>query len=46
VDVEIGRQAGDSVEIVSGIEAGQQVVTHGSFLLKSELLKDRMIEEE
>lgn len=46
VDVEIGRQAGDSVEIVSGIEAGQEVVTHGSFLLKSELLKDRMIEEE
>lgn len=45
-DVEVGRQAAGSVEIVSGIEAGQQVVTHGNFLLKSELLKDRMIEEE
>jgi multidrug efflux pump subunit AcrA (membrane-fusion protein) len=44
--VEVGRQTGESVEITSGIEAGQQVVAHGSFLLKSELLKDRMIEEE
>jgi cobalt-zinc-cadmium efflux system membrane fusion protein len=46
VDVQVGRQTGESVEITNGIEAGQQVVTHGSFLLKSELLKDRMIEEE
>ena len=35
-DVELGRSAGDYVEILSGVEAGQRVVTSAQFLLDSE----------
>ena len=36
VDVEIGTTSGDYVEILSGLEAGQRVVTSAQFLLDSE----------
>jgi membrane fusion protein, heavy metal efflux system len=36
--VEVGREFGDRVEIKSGVTAGDQVVTAGAFLLKSELI--------
>jgi cobalt-zinc-cadmium efflux system membrane fusion protein len=39
--VQMGLQEGDLVEI-SGVRAGEEVVTTGSFVLKSELLKDRI----
>ena len=34
-----------ALEVVHGLESGQQVVTTGSFLLYSELLKDRIAED-
>lgn len=41
-EVELGRELGDSVEVRSGIAAGERVVTRGSFYLKSTLLKEEM----
>lgn len=35
-EVEVGRAAGDYVEILSGLEPGQRVVTSAQFLLESE----------
>ncbi|MBB4660218.1 efflux RND transporter periplasmic adaptor subunit [Parvularcula dongshanensis] len=39
VGVETGRQVGDEVEIVSGLERGQAFVAEGAFTLKAELEK-------
>ena len=36
VDVAVGRESGDLVEIVKGLEAGQKVVVSGQFLVDSE----------
>jgi cobalt-zinc-cadmium efflux system membrane fusion protein len=38
-ELELGRQAGGRVEVKSGLNEHEQVVTEGSFTLKSELLK-------
>lgn len=38
--VELGETTDDQVEITKGIRAGERVVTTGSFLLKTETLKD------
>lgn len=46
VRVHVGEQAGDDVEILNGLVAGDVVVTDGSFLLKGELLKASLGEEE
>ena len=35
-EVKIGQQFGDRVEIVSGLKAGERIVTSGNFLLDSE----------
>jgi cobalt-zinc-cadmium efflux system membrane fusion protein len=40
--VRLGRQTGDLVEVLEGVKAGESVVSQGSFLLKSELLKRQM----
>ena len=36
VDVEVGRQSGDLVEIRKGLAVGQRVVVSGQFLIDSE----------
>ncbi len=38
VDVTTGLEQGEMVEIIHGLQSGMQVVTHGGFILKSELL--------
>lgn len=38
VDISIGQVSGDWAEVTEGLTRGQQVVTTGAFLLKSELL--------
>ncbi|MBL8238967.1 MAG: efflux RND transporter periplasmic adaptor subunit [Bryobacterales bacterium] len=43
--VETGARAGGSIAIVSGLSAGDRVVTNGAFLLKSEMLKSTLTEE-
>ncbi len=41
-EVRVGRSAGGFVEILDGLEAGEQVVVEGAFLLKSEISKKTM----
>ena len=43
--VRLGRHAESQTEVLEGLQSGEQVVTTGSFLLKSELLKGRMTAE-
>ena len=44
--VRIAGKAGDSVEVTSGVRAGDLVVTQGSFQLKSEMKKEEIETEE
>ena len=44
--VQIGARDGDFVEVASGVKAGESVVTHGSFQLKSIALRDLIGEQE
>ncbi len=44
--VHTGERAGDLVEILNGVARGDVVVAEGSFLLKGELLKSTLGEEE
>lgn len=44
-EVALGKDAGPSVEVRSGLTEGEQVVTEGAFYLKSSLLKEEMGEE-
>ncbi len=39
-EVVLGGRSGEAVEVVSGLEPGQKVVSAGSFILKSELEKE------
>jgi membrane fusion protein, heavy metal efflux system len=41
VDVELGLETNDRIEILSGLKAGDKVVDQGAFYLKSELLLER-----
>lgn len=41
-DVRKGRSAQGQVEILEGLQAGDTVVTDGAFLLKSDLLREKM----
>jgi membrane fusion protein, heavy metal efflux system len=43
--VELGREQGDKIEITSGLQSGQRVVTKGGFFIKTEFLKGTMAEE-
>lgn len=40
--VETGRREGEWVEVLSGLEPGEEVVTEGAFFLKSELARDEL----
>lgn len=44
--VHTGERAGDLVEVLNGVKIGDVVVAEGSFLLKGELLKSTLGEEE
>lgn len=41
VDVEVGLEANNRIEIISGLSAGDEIVDRGTFFLKSELLLER-----
>jgi cobalt-zinc-cadmium efflux system membrane fusion protein len=41
-EVKIGESSKDHIEIKSGVEEGDEVVTHGSYALKSEALREQM----
>jgi len=43
--VKVGLEQHGRVQIVEGIKEGERVVTEGSFILKSELLKGELGEE-
>lgn len=45
VVVTLGRTAGDRVEVLKGLAAGDAVAMSGGFVLKSELFKDQMVGE-
>jgi cobalt-zinc-cadmium efflux system membrane fusion protein len=45
-DVALGQEAGGWIEVRTGLKLGEEVATAGSFLLKSELLKGSLAEEE
>jgi cobalt-zinc-cadmium efflux system membrane fusion protein len=45
-ELSIGRAFGAYVEVKSGMQAGEEVVTTGGFTLKSQLLRDTLTEEE
>jgi membrane fusion protein, heavy metal efflux system len=44
--VHLGDRAGEDVEIANGLAAGDEVVAEGSFLLKSQLLRSTLGEDE
>lgn len=44
--VHTAERAGDFVEILTGLEVGDEVVANGSFLLKGQLLRSELAEEE
>jgi cobalt-zinc-cadmium efflux system membrane fusion protein len=41
-ELELGKRAGDYVQVVDGVEPGETVVTTGGFYLKSLILKEEM----
>ncbi len=42
IDVELGREGGDRVEVKAGLTPGEMVVVDGGFVLKSELFRDQL----
>ena len=43
--VQTGREQDGLLEILSGLQPGQRIVTRGAFFIKSEFLKGSMAEE-
>jgi cobalt-zinc-cadmium efflux system membrane fusion protein len=43
--VKLGLEQSGRVQILDGVKAGENVVTEGSFILKSEMLKGQLVEE-
>jgi RND family efflux transporter MFP subunit len=44
--IEVGRHSGDRLVITAGLQAGEEVVSTGAFLLKSELILQNQQDEE
>ena len=44
--VRLGRNEGGAVQVLEGVKAGEKVVTEGSFILKSEMLKSELADED
>jgi cobalt-zinc-cadmium efflux system membrane fusion protein len=40
--VKKGREFDDSVEVVDGLKVGETIISDGSFLLKSDVLRSKM----
>lgn len=45
VTVRIGRTFGKKIEIIEGLKEGDEIVVKGSFVLKSELKKEELVED-
>jgi len=43
--VKLGLEQSGRVQILDGVKAGENIVTEGSFILKSEMLKSQLVEE-
>jgi cobalt-zinc-cadmium efflux system membrane fusion protein len=41
-DVQRGEETGETVEIVEGLRPGEEIVARGAFLLKSDILREKM----
>jgi len=41
-DVRVGRDQGDMIEVLSGIPQGATIVSRGGFMLKSDILREKM----
>jgi len=41
-DVRVGRNQGDMIEVLSGIPLGATIVSRGGFMLKSDILREKM----
>ncbi len=41
-DVQLGRNLGAVVEILNGVPNGAKVISHGAFMLKSDILREKM----
>jgi cobalt-zinc-cadmium efflux system membrane fusion protein len=41
-DVEVGREQGGFVEMLTGVPKGARIVTSGAFMLKSDILREKM----
>ena len=44
--IEAGRSTADGIVVLSGLKAGERIVTGGAFLLKTELLRDELAGDE
>ena len=44
--VKLGAEEGDDVQVLSGLKAGEKIVTEGSFVLKSQMLKGEMADKD
>lgn len=44
--IQTGRPLDDKIEVIQGLQSGDRIVTQGSYLLKSQLLKASLSEEE
>jgi cobalt-zinc-cadmium efflux system membrane fusion protein len=41
-DVQVGEELGGFVEVLSGVPQGTKIVSHGAFMLKSDILREKM----
>jgi cobalt-zinc-cadmium efflux system membrane fusion protein len=44
-ELQLGKEIGGKVKVKSGLTEGEKLVTEGTFILKSELLKETLAEE-